>query len=117
MCRLGLRWESLASMPIRSVSRCISCRSPIYDAVVAEVVGLHRPGTYWKRWYQDLSSAAGDATVKRLGELRDVAGQHHLSLLRVLDIILWRHGRQGSTFPKPWVNSSKTSEAVVTREV
>ncbi len=69
---------------------------PIYDSVVKRVVGMPHSGDQWQRWVVALQ-ANDKALAQRLGEIRSESGQQHLSLLRVLDIVLWMHGRGPTT--------------------
>lgn len=65
---------------------------PVYDSVVKGVVGLRGSAEQWERWWTALRANDHDL-AHRLRALRTDSGQEHLSLLRVLDITLWMHGR------------------------
>jgi len=62
---------------------------PIYDSVVAHAVGLPNSADQWTRWNEAFRGAGGAAGIERLRRIRHAAGQGHLSLLRVLDIVIW----------------------------
>lgn len=69
---------------------------PIYDYVVAQAVGLDGSLHQWDWWHQAFTNKKKPVLKEQLEEIRTSSGQHHLSLLRVLDIILWMHGRNAS---------------------
>ena len=62
---------------------------PIYDSAVAKQVGLRDSSGQWRRWWEAFQSDEGRKLVKKLQAIREASGQPHLSLLRVLDIVLW----------------------------
>lgn len=66
---------------------------PIYDSVVAAETGLPHSGPQWKRWFDAFQGDEGKAFADRLRSIRAQAGLPHLSLLRILDIVLWMNGR------------------------
>ncbi len=74
---------------------------PIEDSRIA-VVFSRKPPDRDKHWWDDVRSAALDPNPAASGatlwcylaRLRDQAGQDHLSVLRVLDIIGWMHARR-----------------------
>lgn len=68
---------------------------PIYDSVVAEQTGLHGSGGQWRIWWKAFQGEAGQAFTERIEGIREAAGQPQLSLLRVIDIVLWMEGRGG----------------------
>lgn len=64
---------------------------PIYDSVVARVTGFDSSAGTWRAWHNVLSS---DVALKdRLGRLRNSAGLERVSLLRILDVVLWMDGK------------------------
>lgn len=62
---------------------------PIYDSVVAHAVGLPSSADQWTRWNAAFRGASGVAGIEMLKRIRHESGQSHLSLLRVLDIVIW----------------------------
>lgn len=66
---------------------------PIYDSIVAGQAGMQGSKDQWRQWFDSFQGEEGQALTERLRSIREGAGQPHLSLLRVLDIILWMNGR------------------------
>lgn len=67
---------------------------PIQDSVVRSVLGGWTDGGFWLA----MREAMLDLDLRRsLGAIRAEAQQPQLSLLRVLDIVLWMHGKYGSS--------------------
>ena len=66
---------------------------PIYDSVVRKAVHLRHSGEHWQTWRGALTGPEGVDLVASLRRVRAATGQHHLSLLRVLDIVLWQDNR------------------------
>jgi hypothetical protein len=61
---------------------------PIRDTIVERALGLNRRNDkWWRPWWVALST--DDAIVPRLRAIRQRAGTHYLSLLRVADIVIW----------------------------
>lgn len=84
--------ENLWGMGATKVSKLMARKRPelvpIIDSVISDGLGLGRQD-YWAVWFEAFSA---DSTLKsRLEAIRWSAGFPHLSLLRVLDIVLWRH--------------------------
>lgn len=65
---------------------------PIYDSIVKERVGLSGSGEQWVRWWEAFQGEEGRKFAIRLESIRKASGQSHLSLLRVIDIVLWMDG-------------------------
>jgi hypothetical protein len=66
---------------------------PIYDSVVAAKTGLPDSRPQWRRWFDAFQGEEGRDFADRLRRIREHAGTPHLSLIRVLDIVLWMDGR------------------------
>lgn len=66
---------------------------PIYDSVVADQVGMSDSGGQWQSWWDAFQGEEGRRFAERLESIRADSGQLHLSLLRVIDIVLWMEGR------------------------
>lgn len=67
---------------------------PIYDSVVANQVGISDSSNQWRHWWEAFQGDGGQVLTQRLEGIRDASGESHLSLLRVLDIVLWMQGRE-----------------------
>ena len=67
---------------------------PIYDSVVGPLMGLNRNSLdQWSTWHTALTDGTG--LPQRLQEIRRVSGiSDPISDLRVMDIVLWMHGKQ-----------------------
>ncbi|AIY03009.1 hypothetical protein ART_3410 [Arthrobacter sp. PAMC 25486] len=68
---------------------------PVYDTVVAAQAGLADSGGQWRRWWEAFQGSDGQELTHRLVVIRAASGQQHLSLLRVLDVVLWMNGARG----------------------
>ncbi len=66
---------------------------PIYDSVIAAQVGIPNSDSQWELWFEAFQGDSGSLLVNRLLTIREASGQVHLSLLRVLDIVLWMEGK------------------------
>lgn len=66
---------------------------PIYDSVIADQVGIPNADDQWKIWFEAFQGVAGKVFADHLRSIRKDSGQDHLSLLRVLDIVLWMEGK------------------------
>ncbi|CBT75160.1 MULTISPECIES: DUF6308 family protein [Glutamicibacter] len=69
---------------------------PVYDSVVKAVAGIEGSGEQWIVWYSAFHDGSSEAAefVGKLRAIRAEAGQPHLSLLRILDIALWKQGKR-----------------------
>ncbi|MGV0109949.1 DUF6308 family protein [Arthrobacter sp. CP30] len=64
---------------------------PIYDSVVRPLMGLENSGGQWTVWHAALTNDT--ALPGRLERIREAAGAPAtISVLRVMDIVLWMHG-------------------------
>lgn len=71
---------------------------PIFDSVIARVTGFANSDGTWCAWHHALTS---DKEFRdRLHILRKAADIEHISLLRVLDVVLWMHGSSGIEGPE-----------------
>lgn len=71
---------------------------PIYDSVIAAQVQISNSSAQWELWFEAFQNDAGGIFVNRLHTIRETSGQVHLSILRVLDIILWMEGKSKVRF-------------------
>lgn len=83
----GVGWVTAGKLMARKRPRLL----PVYDQVVKDVLGRPDGSGFWCA-LRDL--LRDDATVRaRLGEIRSEADiGEDISLLRVLDVVLWMHG-------------------------
>ncbi|MCO4236902.1 DUF6308 family protein [Pseudarthrobacter sp. MDT3-28] len=66
---------------------------PIYDSVVAPLMGLKKSDNQWITWHGAFMADAG--LSQRMRKIRDNSGiEDPISDLRVMDIVLWMHGKQ-----------------------
>jgi hypothetical protein len=71
---------------------------PIYDSVVGKATGFPNADGTWRAWHH--AFATDRAFTSRLRSLREAAGLDRVSLLRILDVTLWMHGRHGANEPE-----------------
>jgi hypothetical protein len=71
---------------------------PIFDSVVGRVTGFPNADGTWRAWHQALSGHA--ALTEGLRILQKSAGLERISLLRILDVVLWMHGTRGVEEPE-----------------
>lgn len=71
---------------------------PIYDSVVGRATGFPNADGNWRAWHEALSSNGSLTDSLRL--LRKSAGLDGISLLRILDVVLWMHGTSGVEEPE-----------------
>ncbi|MGO1408216.1 MAG: DUF6308 family protein [Brachybacterium sp.] len=71
---------------------------PIWDSVIAEVLGLPRTKRYWIHFHTALT-ADGHGLDEKLAELAELAGvSERYSRIRVLDILAWMYGRDEESY-------------------
>jgi hypothetical protein len=71
---------------------------PIYDSIVGRVTGLGISDNKWLAWHT--AFATEPELVGRLKSLRSAVGLQGISLLRVLDVVLWMYGSQEREEPE-----------------
>lgn len=71
---------------------------PIYDSVVGGATGFPNSNGTWLAWHQAFSTNA--EFTNRLLSLRSAARLEQVSLLRILDVVLWMHGTHGVGEPE-----------------
>lgn len=91
----GDRWDVGQTTASKILARKRPNLIPIYDSVIAGETGMRDSRYQWERWFDAFHGDDDAQLTKRLCDLREKTGQHHLSLLRVLDIVLWMHGARG----------------------
>lgn len=66
---------------------------PIYDSVVAPLMGLKSSDNQWATWHGAFLEDRG--LPRRLRKIHEISGvEEVLSDLRVMDIVLWMYGKQ-----------------------
>ncbi|WP_404289856.1 DUF6308 family protein [Glutamicibacter arilaitensis] len=97
----GDRWGVGQTTASKILARKRPHLIPIFDSVIAERVKIPGSGTQWTRWWSAFHEdpVQGGELVEKLKSIREAAGQPHLSLLRVLDIVLWKSGRRLGIVP------------------
>lgn len=66
---------------------------PIYDSVVAPLMGLKNSDNQWATWHYAFLEDPG--LPQRLRKIHEISGiEELLSDLRVMDIVLWMYGKQ-----------------------
>lgn len=69
---------------------------PIYDSVVAPLMGLKDSDNQWTAWHSAFLEDPG--LSERLRRIKAMSGiEESISDLRVMDIVLWMHGKQMAT--------------------
>lgn len=66
---------------------------PIYDSVISAQARIPNSDGQWELWFEAFQGDSGGLFANRLQTIREMSGQEHLSLLRVLDITLWMEGK------------------------
>lgn len=70
---------------------------PIYDSVVAPLMGLKKSDNQWLTWHGAFTEDPG--LQQRLRKIRELSGVEELiSDLRVMAIVLWMYGKQSPMF-------------------
>jgi hypothetical protein len=98
----GTRWQVGETTASKILARRRPRLFPIIDSVVRRRTGLKNEDI-WRTWHQELRGPNNDASplVQSLEDIRDSCGQPQLSLLRVLDIVLWMDGtHEGKSAPR-----------------
>lgn len=93
----GALWEMGPAKVSKLMARKRPALVPIQDSVVVSELGA-ADITYWGMWWQAMHLEVGGrrVVVDFVRALRDhVPEAADLSLLRVLDIVIWMHGRYG----------------------
>ena len=91
--------EDLWGIGQTTASKILARKRPhlilIYDSVIAKQAGMRDIREQWRSWWEAFQGEKGQKSSQRLDAIRTTSGQPHLSLLRVLDIVLWMD-RQGA---------------------
>lgn len=87
------RWKVGQTTASKILARKRPHLIPIYDSVVGQAAGLKDSSEQWNVWFKAFSGAEAETCLDRLRSIRQDARQPQLSLLRVLDIILWMEHR------------------------
>lgn len=90
------RWKVGQTTASKILARKRPHLIPVYDSVVKKQTKLSGSGLQWQRWFDAFHSGEDGTLATDLRSIREKSSQHHLSLIRVLDIVLWMHGRRGA---------------------
>jgi Family of unknown function (DUF6308) len=85
LSRHGIQWVTAGKLLARKRPRLI----PVYDDVVRLALGA--PGSYWTSLWEAFRD--GDRLRIPLEEIRSAADVEWMSLLRVLDVVIWMRNR------------------------
>ncbi|MGP5229038.1 MULTISPECIES: DUF6308 family protein [Micrococcaceae] len=91
------RWEVGQTTASKILARKRPQLIPVYDSVVGRAAGLKDSTEQWNLWFSSFHDANSEAGIERLRSLRAKSGQAHLSLLRILDIVLWMEHRNNAS--------------------
>ncbi|WP_315914256.1 DUF6308 family protein [Arthrobacter sp. lap29] len=87
------RWGVGQTIASKIMARKRPLLIPIYDSVVAPLMGLKNSDTQWMTWHGVLADGTGlPERLKAIHELSGVAPD--ASALRIMDVVLWMHGKQ-----------------------
>jgi hypothetical protein len=74
---------------------------PIYDTWVADMLlpaDVGERWEWWGPWYRVFQGLDGSRLIKATESVRALAAEYvdvaHLSVLRILDIVIWQHARE-----------------------
>ncbi|MBO1266636.1 DUF6308 family protein [Arthrobacter cavernae] len=86
------RWGVGATTASKILARKRPHLIPIYDSVVAPLMGLESADGQWTRWHAALTGDRGLA--ERLHAIREQSEINlQISDLRIMDVVLWMHGK------------------------
>lgn len=87
------RWDIGPTTASKLMARKRPRLIPIYDSVVGPLMGLEDSTGQWERWHEVLTDNTG--LPQRLTKIHGQSGiSDPISRLRVMDIVLWMHGRK-----------------------
>jgi hypothetical protein len=99
------RWEIGATTASKIMARKRPHLIPIWDEIIGQVIGKRSSKDQWLNWHGLLTDENDDlpGRLARIHKLSEVPQE--LSEIRIMDAILWRHGRDlgytGSRGRKP----------------
>jgi hypothetical protein len=86
------RWGIGATTASKIMARKRPHLIPIWDEVIGQVIGKRSSRHQWMNWHRLLTDGSG--LPERLAEVHRLSGvERPLSELRIMDVILWRHGK------------------------
>ena len=86
------RWDIGPTIASKIMARKRPHLIPIWDEIIGQVIGKRSPRTQWLNWHSHLQP--GSPLSDRLRRIHEQSGvTQELSELRIIDAILWRHGR------------------------
>lgn len=72
---------------------------PIYDSVIGSVMEMKNSDKQWSFWHEVLTDGSGlPERLKKIQEKSGVASE--ASALRIMDVVLWKHGKKLATAKK-----------------
>jgi hypothetical protein len=87
------RWDVGPTIASKLMARKRPHLIPIWDDIIGQVIGKRGPRNQWLNWHTLLTSKNDDLPC-RLHRIHEQSGvTQELSELRIMDAILWRHGR------------------------
>ncbi|MGO2068666.1 DUF6308 family protein [Glutamicibacter arilaitensis] len=91
----GKKWGIGPTIASKILARKRPNLVPVQDEVVVRILGI-RDKDYWRAWWEamHLDIEGRRPVVEFANNIRSESGAAHLSLLRTLDIVLWRAGRE-----------------------
>lgn len=86
------RWGIGATTASKIMARKRPHLIPIWDEVIGQVIGARNSDDQWMSWHRLLTDGSG--LPERLAEIHRLSEvELPLSELRIMDVILWRHGK------------------------
>ena len=96
------RWGVGPTTASKIMARKRPALIPIYDSVVGAATGFRSGDGTWQAWHE--AFATDGEFVAELEDLRAAADLRDISLLRILDVVLWMHGTRGGTSARETVD-------------
>lgn len=87
------RWGVGQTIASKIMARKRPLLIPVYDSVVAPLMGLKNSNSQWMIWHEMLTDGRG--LPERLRTIQELSGvAPHASALRIVDVVLWMHGKK-----------------------
>lgn len=86
------RWDVGPTKASKIMARKRPRLIPIYDSVIGSVMGMKNSDQQWILWHELLTDGSG--LPERLNEIHEKSGvASDASALRIMDVVLWKHGK------------------------